>query len=451
MLPEAFLQRMKGMLGEEYPAFLKSYEAPPCHGLRLNPLKGEGVKETVFSCFSKEAQVQVPWCENGYYYDEEERPGKHPFHEAGLYYIQEPSAMSPGAHIDAKPGEKILDLCAAPGGKTTQIAAGMQGRGILISNEIHPARAKILAENVERMGIKNVIVTNEAPNKLAGVFPNYFDKIMVDAPCSGEGMFRKNPEAREEWSVENVRLCAKRQLEILECAADMLRAGGRLVYSTCTFSREENEAVMEQFCGEHEEFRLIEQGRLFPHKVRGEGHFFAVLEKQGTLNDTVIEEEPVWKGYKDCEAFMRENLKCSLTGTLVNFGDTIHLLPPGAPSLRGLKVLRAGLQLGVLKKNRFEPAHALALALRPEDVVRSVELSIDSRGIYDFINGEVLSEAVLEEAARMASKKNVDACCYDGTKGWYLICVEGYSIGWGKLAGGVMKNHYPKGLRKQLL
>jgi NOL1/NOP2/fmu family ribosome biogenesis protein/23S rRNA U2552 (ribose-2'-O)-methylase RlmE/FtsJ len=339
--------------------------------------------------------------------------------------------MSPGAHIEAKPGERILDLCAAPGGKTTQIAAGMQGEGLLISNEIHTARAKILAENVERMGIRNAIVTNESPDRLAGLFLNYFDKIMVDAPCSGEGMFRKTPEARDEWSVENVMLCAKRQLEILNCAAEMLKAGGRIVYSTCTFSKEENEDVIEAFCEGHEEFQLITKGRLFPHKVQGEGHFYAVLEKQGTLQKSDVQKKEVsFKGYKDCEEFIKQNIRCPLYGTVVNFGDTLNLLPPGAPSLQGMKVLRAGLQLGTLKKNRFEPSHALALALRPDEVMHVVNLSIDSPEIYDFINGETFE--------------------YQGEKGWYLICVEGYSIGWGKLAGGVMKNHYPKGLRKNL-
>lgn len=429
MLPETFLQRMEALLGEEYPAFLESYQNPSVHGFRMNPLKGEGVADTVFAQFAQ--GEKVPWCEAGYYYGDEERPGKHPFHEAGLYYIQEPSAMSPGAHIEAKPGERILDLCAAPGGKTTQIAAGMQGEGLLISNEIHPARAKILAENVERMGIRNAIVTNESPDRLAGLFPNYFDKIMVDAPCSGEGMFRKTPEARDEWSVDNVMLCAKRQLEILNYAAEMLKAGGRMVYSTCTFSKEENEDVIEAFCAEHEEFHLITKGRLFPHKVQGEGHFYAVLEKQGTLQESDVQKKEVsFKGYKDCEEFIKQNIRCSLYGTVVNFGDTLNLLPPGAPSLQGMKVLRAGLQLGTLKKNRFEPSHALALALRPDEVVNVVNLSIDNPEIYDFINGETFD--------------------FQGEKDWFLVCVEGFSIGWGKLAGGVMKNHYPKGLRKNL-
>lgn len=432
MLPKDFLKRMEGMLGEAYPVFLESYQKPACHGLRINTLKGEGVARTVLGKFTQ--RNQVPWCETGYYYEDTERPGKHPFHEAGLYYIQEPSAMSPGQLMEANPGERILDLCAAPGGKTTQIAAGMQGKGVLVSNEIHPTRAKILAENVERMGIRNAIVTNETPDKLTTLFPNYFDKIMVDAPCSGEGMFRKNPEARDEWSVDNVLLCARRQLEILDCAVKMLRTGGRIVYSTCTFSKEENEEVMEEFCRAHEDFCLVKQGRIFPHQAEGEGHFYAVLVQNGNCRnveeDGVQEQKVSWKGYKECEAFIKENLQCELYGSIVNFGDTLNLLPPGAPSLKGLKVLRAGLQLGIMKKNRFEPSHALAMALKPEDVVRSVNLSIDDTEIYNFINGETFE--------------------YQGEKGWYLVCVEGYSIGWGKLAGGVMKNHYPKGLRKRL-
>ena len=232
MLPVEFLNRMEKMLGDDYRAFLESYDNEKYSSLRYNPLKGH--KEEFLKNYTFDLSP-VSWEENGFYYDHEDKPGKHPYHEAGVYYIQEPSAMAPVHFLNPMPGDVVLDLCAAPGGKSTQIGARMQGKGILVSNEIHPQRAKILSENMERMGIANGIVLNESPDRLAKSFPDFFDKILVDAPCSGEGMFRKNEDAMEEWSLENVRLCAKRQDEILDCAANMLKAGGRIVFSTCTF------------------------------------------------------------------------------------------------------------------------------------------------------------------------------------------------------------------------
>ena len=254
MLPQLFLDRMKQMLEEEYPAFLNSYEDARYQALRINPSKTDRNRFAEETSFHLQP---VPWEANGFYYEKEDQPGKHPYHEAGVYYIQEPSAMAPAAYLDAQPGEKVLDLCAAPGGKSTQIAAAMQGKGLLVSNEIHPARAKILSENMERMGVKNVMVTNESPQTLAGMFTEYFDRIMVDAPCSGEGMFRKNEQACEEWSPENVQVCAARQQEILACAASMLRPGGRMVYSTCTFAPEENEGTISRFLEQHPQFHIV--------------------------------------------------------------------------------------------------------------------------------------------------------------------------------------------------
>lgn len=454
MLPEEFLVRMQSMLGEEYEDFLSSYDQERYLALRVNTLKAEKDAFVEQSPFHLE---QVPWAENGFYYEGADQPGKHPYHEAGVYYIQEPSAMLPGQLLGALPGERILDLCAAPGGKTTQIAAAMQGEGILVSNEIHPARAKILSENVERMGIRNCLVTNETPQRLAEIFPDYFDRIMVDAPCSGEGMFRKKEEACEQWSKENVSMCAARQDEILDCAAVMVRPGGRLVYSTCTFAPEEDEGSVERFLQRHPKFLLVEDRRLWPHKVKGEGHYAAVLQRTGQVSEdyqccsTNGMERGISlsaagsscgrgsrsgggleKEYADFLAFEKESLRKGIlekfSGTYLRFGEQLYLCPPGMPAIKGLKVLRPGLHLGTIKKNRFEPSHALALALRPEDVMFSLDLSSDGSKIRDYLNGMTFP-------AR-------------GEKGWYLITVDGYSIGWGKLAGGVMKNHYPKGLRK---
>lgn len=455
MLPQEFENRMKQMLGEEYPAFEASYEKEKFQALRLNPLKVDKecfLEKTTFTL------TQVPWEGNGFYYTAQDTPGKHPYHEAGVYYIQEPSAMAPVPFLEIKPGDRVLDLCAAPGGKSTQIGVALQGEGLLVCNEIHPARAKILSENVERMGIRNALVTNESPEKLRSIFAGYFDKILVDAPCSGEGMFRKNEEAKEEWSPENVELCADRQDGILDCAADMLRPGGRLVYSTCTFAPQENEGSMARFLERHPEFTILQVAmpegfaagnpkwadceaegiehtmRIWPHKVNGEGHFLAVLQKEGSLGSTLplslygVEKGISAKEIADYLAFAKETLKNPPQGIYLKFGDQLYVAPEGMPALKGLKVLRPGLHLGTMKKNRFEPSHALALALCEEEVLRSHELTVADDSAAAFIGGQTFPT--------------------EGEKGWYLITVDGYSLGWGKAAGGIMKNHYPKGLRK---
>lgn len=459
-LPEAFRIRMQDMLGEAYPAFLRSYNEEKYQALRVNTLKG-----TVAAFLEKAPFADltpVPWEENGFYYGSGETPGRHPFHEAGVYYIQEPSAMAPVTYLGAEPGGRVLDLCAAPGGKTTQIASYMRNEGILVCNEIHAARAKILSENVERMGIQNALVTNETPQRLAEAFAGYFDRILVDAPCSGEGMFRKNEEACGEWSPENVRLCADRQDGILDCADGMLRPGGRLVYSTCTFAPAENEGSIARFLERHPDYEIVDvrkyegmsdgvpewaycgenmEGlrhtiRLFPHQVKGEGHYLAVLRKRGDVPDGywAFPVNGLQKGIcandvKEFQQFQQETLNTDLTAgeQLLRFGEQLYLMPEDMPSVKGMKVLRAGLHLGTLKKNRFEPSHALALALKKEEVRRSMELGTDGLA-KTYLGGMTLN--------------------HDGEKGWYLMTCQGYSIGWGKLAGQVMKNHYPRGLRK---
>ncbi len=252
-LPELFEEKMKNLLGAEYDEFRRSYGKERRQALRVNPAKLSAAEMKERSPFTLEP---VPWAKNGFYYGAEDRPGRHPWHEAGVYYIQEPSAMSVAELAGVQPGERVLDLCAAPGGKSTQLAAALEGRGLLVSNEIHPARAKILASNVERMGIPNAVVTNEPPERLSSHFPAFFDRIVVDAPCSGEGMFRKEEQAVLQWSQENVELCARRQQDILEEAAGMLRPGGVLVYSTCTFAPEEDEKSVVRFLLKHPEFSV---------------------------------------------------------------------------------------------------------------------------------------------------------------------------------------------------
>lgn len=486
MLPEKFLERMQNMLGEEYPAFLESLSGKRYRALRLNPLKTriqEGKEKLPFTL------SPVPWTKNGFYYEEEEQPGKHPYHEAGLYYIQEPSAMAPvpclmeertsaatiperqEEHVSAAaiperqeepatPG-RVLDLCAAPGGKSTQIAEYMRGRGMLITNEIHPQRAKILSENIERMGISNAIVLNETPESLSKRFIAFFDRILVDAPCSGEGMFRKNDNAGEEWSEENVAFCAERQDGILDCAATMLKPGGRLVYSTCTFAPAEDEGSVSRFLETHPDFCLEKEERLMPHKIKGEGHFLAVLHREGgQLSSAATAGTEKSLTLKDCREFLdfaKEALTIpaeELTAgkILLRFGEQLYLAPAETPSLRGLKVLRPGLHLGTVKKNRFEPSHALALFLKKEQVVHAVNLACDGTAVRKYLEGQTLTigEGCDVEMAHIITRGRMAAEQADVSlpKGWCLVCVDGYSLGWGKAAGAVLKNHYPKGLRK---
>ena len=459
-LPSAFKERMKDMLKEEYNDFIESYDRERSQGLRLNLLKTGREEFMESSPFTLEP---VPWAGEGFYYGSADRPGRHPFHEAGVYYIQEPSAMAVVTFLDPRPGDRVLDLCAAPGGKTTQIASALQGQGFLLSNEIHPARAKILSQNVERMGVRNAVVTNEDSGRLAGFFPEFFDRIAVDAPCSGEGMFRKDEEAVREWSPGNVERCAVRQQEILGNAARMLKPGGRLVYSTCTFAPMENEMTIGRFLESHPEFSVeqtkayegLSKGvkewgtgavggientvRIWPQRTKGEGHYIAVLKKDGTERE-IKRKQPVYirdrKALKDyfdfCKNSLTEPAQWTDRKNLILFGDQLYLIPEEMPDFDKLKVVRPGLHLGSFKKNRFEPSHALALALRKEDVCLCRDYPADSAETASYLKGE----AIADESGQ------------PGNKGWILMCVGGYSLGWAKLAGGILKNHYPKGLRK---
>lgn len=429
MLPEVFLERMKHQLGDEYEDFLKSLERPRAVALRFNPLKGEAPEMPFVG-------DPVPWEPQGYYYDPESRPGLHVYHEAGVYYLQEASAMAPVALLDPQPGERICDLCAAPGGKTTQIAGRMLGEGFLLCNEINPKRAKILSRNIERMAVSNTLVTNEHPANLAERLPGFFDRVLVDAPCSGEGMFRKEEAAVTDWSQETVEMCARRQAEILHSAARMVRPGGRLVYSTCTFAPEEDEMAVAAFLKEHPEFSpeevdapwfvQVENGghRMWPHKLLGEGHFAAVLKKaEGEKEEFSIPAgEKLPKQWLD---FAKELGIRLPEGKAVTFGQNLFWAPEEMPDLHKLKVMRPGLELGTVKKDRFEPAHALALWLRSCDNVHSCDAEGDAMKAY--LHGDVIPS---------------------DRKGWCLVKAGEFSIGWGKGDGKVLKNHYPKGLRR---
>lgn len=450
-LPNEFKIKMEMLLKNEYIDFINSYQNQNIKGIRVNTLKisiDEFIKLNTFNL------NPIPWVHDGFYYGTHDNPGKHPFHHAGLYYMQEPSAMAVAEFVAPQPGERILDLCAAPGGKSTHLASKMQGEGFILTNEINPLRAKILAQNIERMGITNAVVTNETPERLSGKFPDYFNRILVDAPCSGEGMFRKDPEAMEHWSLDNVEMCAKRQLSILNDAHKMLKSNGRLVYSTCTFSPEENEGVISNFLKHHPGYEIehlqtyekFDKGRidwvedcvpeikhtlrLWPHRIQGEGHFIAVLRKGNVKNRSKFEKVHFINDkscLKDYYRFIDNDLNISIDGELVLFGENLYKVPKEMVSLKNIRIIRPGLHLGELKKNRFKPSHSLAMALNSSQVKKTISLPVDSHQVSAYLKGEPLPLSM--------------------PKGWYQVHVEGYPLGWGKLSDDVLKNHYPKGLR----
>jgi len=455
-LPAAFIDQMKRLLGEEgFTQYLAALDAPVTKALRINLLRCE---DGAAPCEIDGLGESVPWAKGAYFIEGDARPGLSPLHEGGLYYLQEPSALSSASVLNAQPGEKVLDLCAAPGGKSTQLAAQMQGRGLIVCNEPIPSRAQILSRNIERMGVKNSVVTCAYPEQLAPHFPSFFDRIMVDAPCSGEGMFRRQPEAREEWQENSPRGCADRQMEILEQAAKMLAPGGRMVYSTCTFNDTENEGVLERFLAVHPEFSLVpfalpglpeaKKGylHLYPHEIRGEGHFVSLLEKS-TDAPAFVDNSPLNKksGRKKGKAEQTHGgkgktapipqlpdvLAPGMTPSRLHLtGDSLWQLPEGIEMecLSGLRVLRTGLLIAHSEGKRLEPDHALAMALKPAEAARSAEL---------------------DEAQSLAYQAGEALNLGDLPAGYTLLCHKGVPLGWGKQAGGVMKNHYPKGLRRR--
>lgn len=468
-LPQEFITRIQTQLGAESNDFLASYDNAASYGLRINPLKGapDAIAPELPFVLSP-----VAWTPEGYHANPMEHPGRHPLHAAGVYYIQDPSAMSVVSLLDPKPGEKVLDLCAAPGGKSTQIAGRLLGEGLLVCNEIIPSRAKILSQNIERMGVTNALVCQEDPAHLAERLPQFFDKIVVDAPCSGEGMFRKEETAISEWSPDLISMCAERQHEILSYASQMLRPGGILVYSTCTFAPDEDEEQVRIFLQEHPEFVLqnwldylpnadraakagVESGtlagtmRLWPHKIQGEGHFAARLHKRETESAKPDRQPRKPKRNRqakpnDHSDFLRWQQETLLPTPwtldkkrLISFGEELYLLPKAAPALEGIKILRAGLHLGSQRKNRFEPSHALAKCLTPQTVTSHYHCNEDEAVRY--LHGEVLS----------ANQAGDNATPAQNVAGWTLVCYGNYPLGWAKASQGVLKNHYPKGLRIQ--
>ena len=438
-LPIEFKERMKKMLGEEYDEFEKAFSTEDnIFAIRLNNNPPEELLEIVSDL------QKVEWCDDGYYITKDIIDGKHPFHIGGCIYFQEPSAMAVVPALEIEPGDFVLDLCAAPGGKATYAGAKLKGEGLLVANEIIPKRCTILSDNIERMGIKNALVTNENPQNLSEKFPEFFIKIIVDAPCSGEGMFRKEPKAIEEWSVEHTKSCSVRQQHIMDSAIKMLAPGGRLVYSTCTFAPCENEGVVDYVLSNYPDMKLIPidmpyftdgvgewaesefdmsyTKRIFPHKNRGEGHFVALFEKDGVFL------KPDLKGKKKEDSdvllfreFEKKFLNTKLEGEFIKFGENLYLMP-GNIDINKLKVERAGLLLGQCKKGRFEPSHALAIALDINDFKNTYE----TEDIKKYIGGETLQADI---------------------QGWCVVTYHGVKMGWTKGSGGILKNHFPKHMR----
>ncbi|MCO6450308.1 MAG: RsmF rRNA methyltransferase first C-terminal domain-containing protein [Caldilineales bacterium] len=458
MLPERFEIRMRTLLGDEADAFFAALAESPRVGLRVNLLK---VRAEDFAGLTGWPFEPVPWCDEGYVIPgaDEARPGRHPYHAAGLYYLQDPSAMAAAVLLDPQPGELALDLAAAPGGKATHIASRMRGRGLLVANDVVRNRTAALVENFERSGIANALVMSSQPADLAAQWPGQFDRVLVDAPCSGEGMFRKAEAARQEWNEAHVQGCATRQSAILDDAAVLVRPGGRMVYATCTFAPEENEAVIAAFLRQHPDFALrqppsfpgfdpgrpdwispdLARGlplercvRIWPHRSVGEGHFFAVLDRQG---DQEAPDPDVGRGRlpRDAtalfETFWHETLALDLPEYgWQQYGEWLHWLPVDPEWWGTQRPLRAGLRVGKLAKGRFEPHHALALWLQPDKVLQWLDLRSDSAELAAYLRGETLLSS--------------------GPDGWTLTTVDGFSLGWGKRVQGVVKNHYPRGLRQ---
>jgi len=467
-LPFLFLERMQQLLKEDYPAFLSSYDEAPKVGLRVNTLK---IAVSDFYTISPYPLKPVPWCSSGFIVSEadplEEKipPGKHPYHIAGLFYLQEPSAMLPPEMLNPQPNERVLDLAAAPGGKTTHIAALMQTQGLLVANEIHPKRVWELVKNLERCGVCNAMVTNETPERLAQNLEGFFDKVLVDAPCSGEGMFRKNPRARLEWKPTVVQGCAARQRVILESAARLVRPDGCLLYSTCTFSPEENEGVIARFLADHPEFEIVDIPRqefflpcrpdlvgpdallelvrairLMPHNSPGEGHFAVLMRKKvgsqpkiSPANRLARIPHPMMRSLADfCENALTDQGrdKVLVPERLALVGTYLYLLPPNSPDWRGLRVIHPGWWLGRYKRNRFEPSHALARGLTCQDTRICLDLGLEDARLEAYFHG-----------------KNIPLNSDNHSTAWMLVTLEGHPLGWGKAVAGVLKNFYPHGLR----
>ena len=453
-LPELFIENMRKILGPELKAYLESYEKPRFMGLRVNVSKisvEEFERINPFRSLRK-----VPWIENGYYYTEEDTPTKHPYYYAGLYYIQEPSAMTPAHVLPVEKGDRVLDLCAAPGGKATELAAKLSHTGLLVANDASASRTKALLKNLEVFGMPNIFITSEMGDRLDRYFHEFFDKILIDAPCSGEGMFRKQSHMIAAWERQGPEVFAKIQREILDQAAALLKPGGMMLYSTCTFSELENEGSVDAFLKKHPDFHLAEipwyEGfcpgkpeligstfpldkcvRLFPHRIDGEGHFLALLQKDGVQGGSELAGKlPAGKLPPELTEFLKD-VRMPLDQSRIQIKDTkVFWMPEGIGKCPGLRFLRSGLYMGELLKKRFEPSQAFAMVLKKEEYASVIDLPVLDERILRYLKGETI-EVEDKECAR--------------SEGWQLVCVDGYPLGWGKLIRGTLRNKYFSGWR----
>lgn len=457
-LPVAFTDKMKKLLGNEFEDYIKCYEEKRLYGLRVNTKK---ISVEEFKKICPFEITPIPWIENGFYYDGEHvQAAKHPYYFAGLYYLQEPSAMTPANRLPVEPGDKVLDVCAAPGGKATELGAKLQGEGVLIANDISNSRAKGLLKNIEVFGIGNVLVLSEEPGKLEEYFPEYFDKILIDAPCSGEGMFRKDKKMVKAWEEHGPEFFAKIQRSIVTQAARMLKPGGMILYSTCTFDPEENEGTIEYLMSQYPEFIIKEirpyEGfacgkpevteskledfkktvRIWPHKMHGEGHYVALLQKgePAVYKENVVSKNRIKKVPEEILEFFADIDWEMDWSRLELYSEKVYYMPEGIPNVKGIRFLRTGLYLGDLKKNRFEPSQSLAMCLRKEEYKNTINLFSSDERVIKYLKGETI---------------DVDDIVSLKAKGWQLVLVDGYPLGWGKLANGTLKNKYLPGWRWQ--
>lgn len=456
-LSEEYLNRMRDLLGEEeFSAYLKSFDEERLYGLRVNTAK---VTPEAFPELVSWDLKPVPWIPNGFYYEGTERPAKDPYYYAGLYYLQEPSAMTPAMLLPVEPGDRVLDLCGAPGGKSTELGVKLAGKGVLISNDISNSRAKALLKNLELWGISNICVTSETPDKLADVFGPWFDKILIDAPCSGEGMFRKDDDMVKSYEERGPEYYSEIQKEITDQAVRMLAPGGLLLYSTCTFSRCEDEEIICHILENHQEMELIRlplfEGasggigldgciRLFPHKIKGEGHFISLLRKNGggaertaagsrerSRTEPQGKKSPALpKELTDFLALMNREFDGS---RIMIKNDSVYYLPENFIPAKELRYLRTGLLLGELKNKRFEPGQALAMTLHAEEFRQTISWKKEDDRVIRYLKGETISLTPEEGPV----------------KGWCLVCVDGYPLGFAKGTGMALKNKYYPGWRWQ--
>lgn len=472
-LPIAYKNNMKELLKEEYDSYLASFEKSRLYGLRVNTGKITTERFEEICPFSIK---KIPWTKNGYYYEEGETPSKHPYYYAGLYYLQEPSAMLPAEVLPVEEGDKVLDLCAAPGGKATELGTKLKNSGALLANDISSTRAKGLLKNLELFGLSKILVTGEDVDLFFPEYEEYFDKILLDAPCSGEGMFRKDPSLIQNWLEKGPSYYSTIQKELLSKASMLLKPGGMLLYSTCTFSPEENEEVILSLLEADESFSIcsipdcegFSQGRfeyahrypditkcvrLFPHKINGEGHFVCLLIKKAPDSRTAGKKdfEDSQKADKQSFGVKKNSVKTEkLPEDFVRFlkqltfkidekdifcqNDKLYLLPDDMYVKKGLRYLRTGLLLGECTKDRFTPSQALAMSLKKEQYSSVISLSAKDNRVIKYLKGETIDSSDMD---------------FDKKLDWQLVCVEEFPLGWAKLSGGILKNKYYPGWRWQ--